>query len=744
MRRMAVLGWLVLAVASPALAGNGFKIYVDELDPPVMHDVLYGYEVMAVCELDFTRSCGRDDDCNKGDCPTGGGVCSRDATLACSSDADCALGSCGTTVDALTPGSQTTVWDLACDPAPGGECQADSWDFSGVTTAHFPGIIEIGTTNVPVASTETCSWNKCGFNRPAAVLFREDRNFDRSLGGYTCDDGTTPCTQNPACAGIGTGLCRQRGLCDDGTTVCGLRVCSNDTTLTCIDDADCSGTCLNDCAGIGAGECHILNVTLSALEREEGVKMCTGDGTICENDAGCAGGESCVEGSNIWLRAAIQNELEVGSLGEGETRICYADNGGTTRTGVPLFRFVHADAQGSFMELGDRWIATFDCEQNIFNHRCEGSVNDPCNTFLCQQKSYGCSATCGTSGTQDFGGKQESEIVNEGTVTLPSGHTFDALVVRQNAEFCVSPSLFGCSIDVPVRTVIYMWQVPHLRTVVRLMSVQLACDTEELEFMAVTDFKFGLFPPREIQVTGTGADSVDLWWDPGLITDRIGSVGGDYRIYWDTDSGSVDDYAFNSFTHPGQVSFAGTTAIVTGLTPGTPYYFTVTARSDYTDPGTCLYDACETTEYESLRYPEQLTGGPVAIPQEVGATPGAAGDAGAVPDGDGVAGVPLAVARQAGGMLDLTWSGSCVGSDTDYEIYEGSIGGNFTTHTQVVCTTGGATAAQIAPSAGDRYYLVVPHNGSSEGSYGRQSGGGERPVSVSPCRAQSIGSPVCP
>jgi len=124
-------------------------------------------------------------------------------------------------------------------------------------------------------------------------------------------------------------------------------------------------------------------------------------------------------------------------------------------------------------------------------------------------------------------------------------------------------------------------------------------------------------------------------------------------------------------------------------------------------------------------------------PNISGATPGRCGcdvlETGVpFPAGGRVAG--LAMAR-SGGNLSLSWSPSCSASDTDYAVYEGTLG-SFTTHQSVVCSTGGATSATIAPSPGDGYYLVVPRTASKEGSYGRRSGGTERPAAASACVPQ--------
>ncbi len=122
-------------------------------------------------------------------------------------------------------------------------------------------------------------------------------------------------------------------------------------------------------------------------------------------------------------------------------------------------------------------------------------------------------------------------------------------------------------------------------------------------------------------------------------------------------------------------------------------------------------------------------------------TPGGGGTAaGRVPDGDDVPGVPLTVTKVGGGDLTLAWSSSCLGTDNDYEIYEGTIGGTFTSHAARVCTTGGATSFSLTPAGGDTYYLVVPRNAANEGSYGTGSDGLERGTGGGQCLPQSVGA----
>ncbi len=295
--------------------------------------------------------------------------------------------------------------------------------------------------------------------------------------------------------------------------------------------------------------------------------------------------------TTLWLRAGALHEGKSGALGTGESRFCYITDGTGTRTQVPLWKLGHQDAGGFYMQPGDTWTSgVFNCEQNLFNEVCGGG-----GTF---SKLYTKNATCGGSARS---GTQSGSVIKAGVVTTPSGHTFNTLLARTVTEFCVyldSTCLFAVD---SVRTAVYLWQVPYIGTVVRLQSIQDVPNITTFTTVQETDFKFGLFPPRTITAPSSTNTTVSLSWDPGLDTHRISG----YKIYWDTDSGGATPYAFNSVTNAGQVTFAGTTATISGLAPSTNYFFTVTARSNFTDPSSLV-----TTTYESLLYPTQVFGDP--------------------------------------------------------------------------------------------------------------------------------------
>ncbi|HVQ34878.1 MAG TPA: sialidase family protein [Candidatus Bathyarchaeia archaeon] len=118
------------------------------------------------------------------------------------------------------------------------------------------------------------------------------------------------------------------------------------------------------------------------------------------------------------------------------------------------------------------------------------------------------------------------------------------------------------------------------------------------------------------------------------------------------------------------------------------------------------------------------------VPDECGGLVECLG-AGSIPE----SGTPLTVNRAAGGAVALAWGPACTPSD-DYAVYEGALG-SFSSHAKRTCSTGGVRAYTLTPSAGDRYFLVVPLRADREGSYGAGAAG-ERSPAPSACRPQTI------
>jgi hypothetical protein len=401
--------------------------------------------------------------------------------------------------------------------------------------------------------------------------------------------------------------------------------------------------------------------------------------------------ESTEDGSGVtvWLRAGRQKEGVPGGFGTGETGFCYTTDGGETRTPVALWKFGHQDVDGWYLQAGDAWTdGPFDCEQNVFNF----STGCGTGTYPTELYSYACSGSSGT---------QSSEVIKGGVVTLPSGHTLNGLLVRTVAEFCVSifSSCFLPSDD--VRTVVYLWQVPELGTVVLLQSFQSAPDTVSFTELQNTNIAFGLFPPLSITVTGAGESSVDLSWNPGNNTTYI----HDYKIYWDTDSGSATPYAFNSVDNPAQASIAGTTATISGLDPDTEYFFTVTSLSDYESPDSGLV-----VRHESVVYPTQVSGDPDHVyPVEVMAQTAGAG---CIPTEE----VQNLVIGKVGADLEICWDAVTDPCLEGYDIL-GSDTVDSAAGFSTVGSTANATTCWTGNPAGT-YFIVTARGSAGNGPWG--------------------------
>jgi Fibronectin type III domain len=318
----------------------------------------------------------------------------------------------------------------------------------------------------------------------------------------------------------------------------------------------------------------------------------------------------------LWLRAGAQNENVSGAFGTGETRFCFTDEVGKNRAEVPLWQMTHSDANGFYAQLGDSWgstpVPTGGCQESFYTLVC--GATQP----FTPNPNYG--QAC-TSGGQTHNGQQTGKLVNAGVVITPSGHTLNSLVVRNTTDFCIyTGSSCGFVLD-RVRTIVYYWQVPYLGSVALIRGprkVDYAAgevgETPCTNFTTLdfTDMAYGLFPPVSITAGATTDTTLSLSWNPGNDVHRING----YKIYWDTDPGSSTNYAFNSVTNAGQVSIVGTTVTISGLTPGTPYYVTVTSLSNFTDPSSSVV-----TPYESIRYPTTVSGDPsFSYPVEVTAT----------------------------------------------------------------------------------------------------------------------------
>jgi len=493
----------------------------------------------------------------------------------------------------------------------------------------------------------------------------------------------------------------------DETSAFGTCGFSNGTRKLSREDKNYS----NPNLGSGDGD---WNITASVLERTDG--RCSVSLDPCVDNTDCPGGETCnPDVSDLWLRAAVRNEGISGAGFTAASRTCH--DPATGRTPVPLWHFGHHDGGGSYAAVGDTWAnpSPFACEQTIFSN------------FVLWTSGY---ITACNSSLGPLSGEQRATVVNEGPVTLPSGHIFNAFVLRNAVEYCVFPcnSCSGnilCPNLADVRTVLHLWEVPHIGTVARLMSNTEAPSVDAFTTLDETDIKYGLFPPVSISAVRTPGtdDSVDVSWDPGSITSHIDR----YKIYWDTSSGAttMGAYAFDSDADSGGVSFTGpTSATISGLTELTPYYFTVTSVTEYCPPADCDNNPCsptcpspatgcgsvacnDTHTFESLMYPLQVGGGASPIPAEVSATPAC------VPELE-VQNLALDRGPTPATDVEFCWDMLADPCNSSYSILHSDFGGSFS----AILPDTGLVSCDDVLNAPDGLYLVVGKGTGGTGPWG--------------------------
>jgi hypothetical protein len=390
----------------------------------------------------------------------------------------------------------------------------------------------------------------------------------------------------------------------------------------------------------------------------------------------------------IWLRGVVQRENSGLCFGNGESGTCYegTDDNGNPREEVPLWRFPNQDGEGYYFQAQDTWTSgVFDCEENIWNTVCLESKG----CFL-EGDMFRITACNDNTGTQS------AEALKGGIAKLPSGHRVNTTLVRQVADFCTYAIGGGCDfLGTEVRTLVYLWQAKYVGTVALMQTdptVEGPPDLVSFSELQETNINFGLLPPESIAVRTVGSDSVEIWWDPGNDTHRV----KDYKVYWDTDSGADTAYANSAvYTSP--------PATVTGLSPGTTYYFTVTTRVDYTNSSTAV-----TTAMESLLYPRQVSGDPGFIyPIEVQATTTGGSCTPAIDEVSPCTSGSdcLTVDKTQDGGVQICWAPSGSSCLDAYDVmYSGSPIGTFSAISQ----TGLATCWTGDPDAG---YFVVRGRG---------------------------------
>jgi hypothetical protein len=238
------------------------------------------------------------------------------------------------------------------------------------------------------------------------------------------------------------------------------------------------------------------------------------------------------------------------------------------------------------------------------------------------------------------------------------------------------------------------------------------------------------------------SNTPDWQYEPDLAEIDFGfSVSG----AGDFDRDGYDDIIVGAFRYPGDPPWdpEGAAFLFRGSSSG-PGAMPVRMTTDHVLSSRYGTTVSEAGDVNQDGYADFLVTAPAALwgwDEKVfvyhGMPSSQTGSAGSVAAVAGLGSQPLTVGKTEGDAIELRWSESCLESDADYEIYEGSIG-DFESHVPRVCGTGSSLSFALVPAGPDAYYLVVPRSADREGSYGREHAGDERPQGTSACLPQEI------
>jgi hypothetical protein len=285
-----------------------------------------------------------------------------------------------------------------------------------------------------------------------------------------------------------------------------------------------------------------------------------------------------------FLRAWAIDEGDTPATGEQELRLCLQPR--TGRPEVPFLVFPNVDGARRYMAAGDpQWMSDeFDC-----------STGFPIVATL--------GAPCGTAGGQsallqrDAGslGRFTGRVAGAGTVTLPSGHVLDTLLVEFLASFNAAAFPPLCFDGGRTRQYQLLWLLPGYGPIVQVRSTDdQNPDLTTWTTTSSTVIGYGLLPPLTVRVDSVTSTTMTVSWDPGRVTRFIDG----YEVQWGTQSGATGPLPNRSAVLP---AAAGTSFTITGLSPDTSYFVSVATVRSYMDPR-----ARVTTEYRSLSLPETV------------------------------------------------------------------------------------------------------------------------------------------
>jgi len=263
-----------------------------------------------------------------------------------------------------------------------------------------------------------------------------------------------------------------------------------------------------------------------------------------------------------------------------EIRLCLPPGPGQPDFPVAVFPHVEGGTQRRYMQALDEWSSdVFDC-------------------IPAATQGAPCHSAGGTNANLDANpptteGRQRFRVVKAGTVTLPSGHVLDALLIE---SFTSYSGRLGCPglVVLNLRQWRLTWAVPEYGPILSLTSTP---DTATLAGFATAEgasLGVGLLPPISIQATGATTSSVTVSWDPGTL---VSSIADGWIVHWGPASGTAGAPPFSS--HP--IPVGTTSYTINGLAPGQTVYVSVTSRRAYLDPKSSV-----STVYESIGLPQRI------------------------------------------------------------------------------------------------------------------------------------------
>ena len=95
---------------------------------------------------------------------------------------------------------------------------------------------------------------------------------------------------------------------------------------------------------------------------------------------------------------------------------------------------------------------------------------------------------------------------------------------------------------------------------------------------------------------------------------------------------------------------------------------------------------------------------------------------------------------KSGTDLNLNWQPNSLCTVSGYGLYRGTLPWTAYNHASVNCSITG-TSTNTPQDTGSYFYLIVPYASTSEGSYGTDSSGTQRPQGTSPCRTTQDTNP---